>query len=75
MDERYKQYSGLLIDRPRPNVLRLTMNRPEKFNATDAGLHYALATVWRDIYADPSVNAAVAPGELFKAAFALFRKA
>lgn len=62
MDERYKQYSGLLIDRPRPNVLRLTMNRPEKFNATDAGLHYALATIWRDIDADPSVNAVLLTG-------------
>ncbi|HEV2548007.1 MAG TPA: enoyl-CoA hydratase/isomerase family protein [Stellaceae bacterium] len=62
MDERYKQYTGLLIDRPRPNVLRLTMNRPDKLNATDAGMHYALSTIWRDIDADPSVNAVLLTG-------------
>src|SRR5258707_1212042 len=35
MDERYRRFSGLLIDRPHPKDLRLTMNRPDKANATD----------------------------------------
>jgi enoyl-CoA hydratase len=62
MDDRYQRYGGLLIDRPRPKVLRITMNRPDKLNATDAGMHYALSSIWRDIDADSSVNAVLLTG-------------
>jgi enoyl-CoA hydratase len=62
MDERYRRFSGLLIDRPHPKVLRLTMNRPEKSNATDPAMHSSLATIWPEIDADPSVNAVLITG-------------
>src|SRR5689334_2851183 len=62
MDDRYASYQRLAIDRPHPRVLRLTMNRPEKYNAADARMHKELAEIWRDIDADPSVNAALITG-------------
>src|SRR5918992_3248737 len=62
MEDRYQRYTRLNIDRPHPNVLRLTMNRPEKYNAADAAMHKELAEIWRDIDADPTVNAALLTG-------------
>jgi enoyl-CoA hydratase len=62
MDDRYARYERLAIDRPHERVLRLTMNRPEKYNAADAEMHRELTEIWRDIDADPSVNAALITG-------------
>jgi enoyl-CoA hydratase len=61
-EDRYARYTRLAVDRPHPNVLRLTMNRPEKYNAADAAMHAELVEIWRDIDADPSVNAALLTG-------------
>jgi enoyl-CoA hydratase len=62
MDERYARYSRLKIDRPHPKVLRLTMNRPDKYNAADAEMHGELTEIWRDVDADPTVNAVLVTG-------------
>src|SRR5215472_1254145 len=62
MADRYAHYSRLQIDRPHPKVVRLTMNRPEKYNATDAQMHGELGEIWRDVDADPSVNAVLLTG-------------
>jgi len=62
MEDRYARYSRLQIDRPHPKVLRLTMNRPEKYNATDAAMHGELCEIWRDVDADPSVNTVLLTG-------------
>jgi enoyl-CoA hydratase len=62
MDERYARYQRLTIDRPHPRVLRLTMNRPDKYNATDAAMHHELGEIWRDVDSDPSVNAVILTG-------------
>jgi enoyl-CoA hydratase/carnithine racemase len=62
MEDRYARYTRLVFDRPHPQVLRITMNRPEKYNAADAAMHHELVEIWRDIDADPSVNAAVLTG-------------
>ena len=65
MDEdRYAGYTRLTFDRPHPKVLRVTMGQAGggKLNATDAAMHRALAPVWRDIDADPGVNAAIITG-------------
>lgn len=43
-------------------VVILTLNRPEKLNATNAALHGALAMVWRRIAADTSARAVVLTG-------------
>ena len=57
MDDRYARYSTLKFDRPAPNVLRVTLNRPERLNALDADGHRDITEIWRDIDADPEVNA------------------
>jgi len=62
MDERYARFSRLLVDRPHPRVLRLTMNRPEKYNAADAEMHRNLAEVWRVVDEDESVGAVLLTG-------------
>src|SRR2546423_1907651 len=62
MDERYARFSRLLVDRPHPRVLRLTMNRPEKYNAADAEMHRNLTEVWRVVDEDESVNAVLLTG-------------
>ena len=56
------RYQRLLFDRPHPKVLRVTMNRPEKYNATDAVMHRELVDVWRDIDGDDTVNCVILQG-------------
>jgi enoyl-CoA hydratase len=70
MSDWQKRYQRLLFDRPHPKVLRVTMNRPEKYNATDAIMHTELVNVWRDIDADDTVNCVIiqgAGGKVFSA--------
>jgi len=62
MDENYARFSWLLIDRPHPRVLRVVMNRPDKFNAVDGEMHRQLTEIWRVIDADASVNAVLLTG-------------
>src|SRR5262249_15431319 len=62
MAEDYARFSRLLIDRPHPGVLRVVMNRPDKLNATDGGMHSDLTEIWRIIDADPSVSGSLWPG-------------
>jgi enoyl-CoA hydratase len=62
MDERYARFTRLVVERPHPRVLRVSMNRPEKYNAADAEMHANVAEIWRDIDADASVNAVVLTG-------------
>ncbi|HYY36834.1 MAG TPA: enoyl-CoA hydratase/isomerase family protein [Xanthobacteraceae bacterium] len=62
MDENYARFSRLLIDRPHPRVLRVVMNRPDKFNAVDGEMHRQLTEIWRAIDADVSVNAVLLTG-------------
>lgn len=68
-DDRYSVYRRIDFDRPAPGVLRLTLNRPEKLNALDSLGHDELGRVWRDIDADPTVNAIIlaAAGRAFSA--------
>src|SRR5688572_31077030 len=70
MSDWQKRYQRLLFDRPHPKVLRVTMNRPEKYNATDAIMHTELVNVWRDIDGDDTVNCVIiqgAGGKVFSA--------
>jgi enoyl-CoA hydratase len=55
-------YTQLTFDR-RPNgVLLITLDRPEKYNATDEVMHGELARVWNDVAADPETRVAVITG-------------
>ena len=70
MSDWQKKYQRLLFDRPHPKVLRVTMNRPDKYNATDSIMHTELVNVWRDIDGDDTVNCVIiqgAGGKVFSA--------
>lgn len=69
MTEPYGDYERLEFDRPKPRVLRVTMNNPGRLNAADAVMHGELVRVWRDIGADDGVDAAIiqGAGEAFSA--------
>ncbi len=62
MSDWQQRYKRLLFDRPHPKVLRVTMNRPERLNATDAIMHREIADVWRDIDGDDMLNAVILQG-------------
>jgi enoyl-CoA hydratase len=68
-NERYLGYENILFDRPSEGVLRLTLNKPEKYNALDARGHRELTEVWREIDTDPSVSAVIlcGSGKMFSA--------
>ncbi len=59
--DRYASYTRLTFDRPHDKVLRITMANG-RMNTTDPAMHAELAAVWRDVDADPSVNAAIITG-------------
>lgn len=58
----YNDYQHILFERRDPNILWLTLNRPEVLNAADARLHTELVEVWKTIQADSSVHVAVVTG-------------
>lgn len=62
MNDRYQRYERLAFDEPAPRVLRVTFNRPERYNALDATGHREITEVWRDIDADPDVDVVVLTG-------------
>jgi enoyl-CoA hydratase len=61
MSGRYCDYVRLKFDAPHPKVLRITMDNG-KFNTADAPMHGELARIWRDVDADPDINAAIITG-------------
>lgn len=58
----FEDYQQLLFERREHGVLLITINNPEKYNATDEVLHGELARVWRDVAADETVRVAVVTG-------------
>jgi enoyl-CoA hydratase len=58
----YSQYKHLLFDRKEHGVLLITINRPERLNATDNRLHWELSHVWLDIADDPDTRVVVITG-------------
>ncbi len=61
MSGRYSDYTRLKFDTPHPKVLRITMDNG-KFNTADRAMHAELARIWRDVDADPQINAAIITG-------------
>src|SRR5229473_2093661 len=59
--DRYARYTRLKFERPHPAVLRIVMDNG-KLNTADQAMHAELAQIWRDVDADPSVNAAIITG-------------
>jgi enoyl-CoA hydratase len=58
----YAEYQHLLFDRKPNGVVRITINRPELMNATNARLHWELTQVWLTIDADPAARVALITG-------------
>jgi enoyl-CoA hydratase len=58
----FDDYQQLLFERRDNGVLLITINNPEKFNATDERLHWELSHVWLDVDADPTTRVAVVTG-------------
>ena len=61
MTDRYAKYTRLKFDRPHPKVLRITLGNG-RMNTADAAMHAELGEIWRDVDADPTVNAAIITG-------------
>lgn len=57
----FEDYRNILFNR-RGRVLEVTLNRPEKLNATDAVLHTELARVFTEISNDPDSDIVVLTG-------------
>jgi len=62
MSDRYAAYTRLKLDYPKERILRITFNEPEKYNAVDQETHTQLTNIWRDIDADPDINAVIVTG-------------
>ena len=62
MSGRYERYHHVLLDRPHPRVLRITLSKPERLNAVDQPTHSELAEIWRDIEGDPETSAVIVTG-------------
>ncbi len=60
--ERYASYQHLLFEQRDHGVLWITINRPERYNATNNRLHWELAKVWLDVSEDPDTRVAVITG-------------
>jgi len=58
----YNDYQHILFERREPNILWMTLNRPEVLNAANARLHTEFVEIWRTIDKDPTVHAAVVTG-------------
>lgn len=59
---KFSEYEQLSFERRDNGILLITMNRPEKYNATDEGMHGELARVFSDVSADPQTRVAVITG-------------
>lgn len=62
MTDRYAAYERLLLDRPAPRVLRVTMSNPARLNAADRRMHFELGRIWRDVDDDPDISAVILTG-------------
>lgn len=58
----YAQYQHILFEKRDPNILWITLNRPEVLNAADRQLHTEFVELWDTIDADPTINCAVITG-------------
>jgi len=58
----FDDYEQLRFERRPDGVLLITMDRPEKYNAADEGMHAELARVWTEVSADPETRVAVVTG-------------
>jgi enoyl-CoA hydratase len=58
----FDEYEHLRFERREHGVLLITIDRPERMNATNERLHFELSTVWDDVDRDEAVRVAVVTG-------------
>jgi enoyl-CoA hydratase len=58
----YSDYEFLKVEPGTDRVLRITMNRPEKLNASGEIGHAEQGRIWREFDADPEMNVALITG-------------
>ena len=58
----YSDYEHILFEMREPNILWITLNRPDVLNAANRKMHTELIELWETIDADPGVNVAVITG-------------
>jgi enoyl-CoA hydratase len=58
----FSEYERLTFERRGDGVLLITLDRPEKYNATDERMHGELARVWAEVSADEQTRVAVVTG-------------
>ncbi|MEO1055552.1 MAG: enoyl-CoA hydratase/isomerase family protein [Actinomycetota bacterium] len=59
---RYAEYTHLRIERPGDGVLLITLDDPDRLNATGEHMHRQLSTVFRTVDDDPLTRAVVVTG-------------
>ncbi|MDA1073433.1 MAG: enoyl-CoA hydratase/isomerase family protein [Proteobacteria bacterium] len=59
---RYDHYQSLAFDYPAPRVLRISFNKPERYNALDSVGHREITYVWRDVDEDPDIDVVILTG-------------
>ena len=57
-----REYQDLLLQRPRPGVLQVNLNRPDKFNALTFEMFDELTALFHDLEGDSSVRVVVLTG-------------
>jgi enoyl-CoA hydratase len=60
--DRYEKYDGLRVERRDHGVLLITIDRPDKMNATNEPVHWSLSKIWIDVHDDPDTRVAVITG-------------
>ena len=62
MAPRYSGYTNLLFEYPQERILKITINRPERYNALDEVGHKELTYVWREVDDDPDIDVVILTG-------------
>ena len=62
MAERYSGYTHLLFEYPEERILKITINRPDRYNALDTVGHKELTYVWREVDEDPDIDVVILTG-------------
>ncbi len=58
----YSDYKQLTLEQRARGVLLITLNQPEKYNATDEIMHSELARIWTEVSSDPETRVVVVTG-------------
>ena len=59
----YSRYEFIKVEKAE-RVATVTLNRPDRLNAVNPGLHHELMTIWNDLAEDREVNAIILTGAL-----------